>query len=149
MYMYIPYIGTGVYFSENSGGLNRVLVYPIKFMHFSAVDCRLHQKKSGVFQVSWLLTVVTTTRLYLKVAIFSIIDCHSHLGASFLPIFNSACTRSSLLPRLPLSFINQGTRLHKVKFKHLSGLNLYFPGIPKLIRLNRNKLKSLVPNHIP
>ena len=92
----------GFYFSENSGGFNRVLSFPIKFMHFSAVDCRLH-KKSGVFRVSWLLTVVITTRLYLKVAIFSSIDCHSHLGASFLPIFSSTCTRSSLLPRLPLS----------------------------------------------
>ena len=81
-------------------------------MHFTAVDGRLDKNR-----VCWLLTVVTTTRLYFEVVIFSIIDSHSHLVASFLPIFSSTCTRSSLLPRLPLSFISLGTRL---KFKHLS-----------------------------
>ena len=44
------YLGTrdfGFYFSENSGGFNRVLLFPIKCMHFSAVDCRLD--KNWVF----------------------------------------------------------------------------------------------------
>ena len=35
----------GVYFPENLGGFNQVLLFPVtKFMYFSAVDCRLHKK---------------------------------------------------------------------------------------------------------
>ena len=136
---YCIYLGTrdfGFYFSENSGGFNRVLFFPIKFMHFSAVDCRLH-KKSGVFRLCWPLTVVYHYRLYcLKVVSLSSIDCHSHHGASFLPIFSSTYTRSSLLSRLLLSFTckNLWNKATQGKIQASFRLKLYFPETPKFHR---------------
>ena len=43
--------GFQVLFSENSGGFSRVLLFSIKFVHFSAVDCRLDKN-----QVFWCVS---------------------------------------------------------------------------------------------
>ena len=87
-------------------------------------------QKSCVLRVCWPLTVVTpTARLYLKVAIFSIIDCHSHLGASFLSIFSSRSIAS--FPGFP--FVLYAWEQGYTRIQASFGLKLYFPEIPKLI----------------